>query len=413
MTESNSNSKVFKFIIKSTDDKLFNCVNHYVSNLIEDQEKYWVIPLSKDIDIDYEKNNDCSHAFRVNNSYLTRGLSEGTYSFKYNDINVNIEIVRKSEPLGIVDSIGILYHLIIESTEEVIQSIIKESFTAHSNTNKLTIYKFNSDTDRWEQHGKLHKRSLKTIYLDEKKKNKAYNIIKNFLDEKEIKKRRKYAIPHKLNILLSGPPGTGKTSLITSLASEFNLDLNIIPITKNFDDTTILNAFQSIIPKIRKDNRKNIIALEDIDCFLSSENTEQSRAINYSTLLNLLDGIPRIGLDGIIVIMTTNYPNILDHRILRKGRTDIHIEFNYSSKEEIKQVFNRFFPSNLDRFEDFYNKIKNIPTITSVLQYYMYDYLDNIEGLLNKQNINELIEMSNQEIEMHKKSNGIGLSLYC
>ena len=61
-----------------------------------------------------------------------------------------------------------------------------------------------------------------------------------------------------------GIPGSGKTSLIDSLASEFSCDIYILPLTGNIDDTIIMSALSSM--RNRDDDEmesKKIILIED------------------------------------------------------------------------------------------------------------------------------------------------------
>ena len=48
-----------------------------------------------------------------------------------------------------------------------------------------------------------------------------------------------FGIPYKYNILFHGVPGTGKTSLIFSLASELKMNIAIMTFTKDMDDNML------------------------------------------------------------------------------------------------------------------------------------------------------------------------------
>ena len=68
------------------------------------------------------------------------------------------------------------------------------------------------------------------------------NII-NFFDSETRSEYLSFGIPYKNVCFLYGIPGSGKTSLIDSLASEFSCDIYILPLTGNIDDTIIMGRF--------------------------------------------------------------------------------------------------------------------------------------------------------------------------
>lgn len=169
-------------------------------------------------------------------------------------------------------------------------------------------------------------------------------------------------IPYTLGLLLSGEPGTGKTSTIKCLANEtgrhiFNINLNN-DITKTqlenlfFDELILLEGGQSLC--IPLDQR--IYVLEDIDCQnnivkqrsdtkTNDDEVENSQSIDLSFLLNLLDGV--LELPGRIVIMTSNHPEMLDYALIRPGRIDVIAKFSYCSYATIIQMLEFFYDTKL------------------------------------------------------------------
>jgi len=57
---------------------------------------------------------------------------------------------------------------------------------------------------------------------------------------------------------------------------------------------------------------------------------------NLSCFLNILDGI--IELHGIMIIMTTNYPEKIDNALIRSGRFDFKYEFKRASRNIIREM---------------------------------------------------------------------------
>ena len=61
-----------------------------------------------------------------------------------------------------------------------------------------------------------------------------------------------------MNMLFHGYPGTGKTSLIYSLASELNMDVALVNFTREMNDIHLMRA-------MRRLPSNTILVLEDID----------------------------------------------------------------------------------------------------------------------------------------------------
>ena len=94
-------------------------------------------------------------------------------------------------------------------------------------------------------------------------------------------------IPWKRNYLLEGPPGTGKTSLIFSLASEFNLEIFIINLGPKVDDSVFMTAVSNL-------PNNAILLLEDVDAlFVDRKANDSNKSLVFSGILNVLDGMAR------------------------------------------------------------------------------------------------------------------------
>ena len=203
----------------------------------------------------------------------------------------------------------------------------------------------------WEDAYKRKKRPIKSISLNGNEM-KILEDMKLFLSDEMEEKYNLLGIPYKKNYLFEGYPGTGKTSLIYSLASELDLDISILNFNREFDDVTFMKAVQRI-------PENSILVLEDIDVlFQERKSSDQHKhAITFSGLLNVLDGLGHQ--DKLITIMTTNYANRLDKALIRPGRIDYVHHFDYSTKAQLKHMFLRFFPNNEEAFKELHKLIKD------------------------------------------------------
>lgn len=136
---------------------------------------------------------------------------------------------------------------------------------------------------------------------------------------------RDHGIPHRMGILLEGPPGNGKTTLIKALASHFNRTLVTIPLgSRGTDDERLLSVFGQL--------NQNFVVAEDVDCLTGFDGRERPGSdsqvgshLTFSGLLNAIDGVASS--EGYVLFFTTNHPEKLDPALLRPGRIDhvIHI----------------------------------------------------------------------------------------
>ncbi|KAI9206636.1 uncharacterized protein BJ171DRAFT_566514 [Polychytrium aggregatum] len=274
-------------------------------------------------------------------------------------------------------------------------------------------------------------RGLQSVALDKLQEELLGQDLKTFHDDKDFYVRM--GMPYRRGYLLSGKPGTGKTSLVNAISASYNRDLYYMNLKEIPDDNALQSSFSSV-PK------NSIIVLEDIDAqtgvvhsrerrkvlrqyMLSvknqaekekkdkkkkkkaekkssdesdndegddntaeeeSENSESEEdededkdkdkekaekspqeledeagdsgsmlgdfgglslrggsnmfgGFTLSTLLNCLDGHTLA--EGIIVIMTSNHPEVLDPALIRPGRIDLHLELGYCTRYQLLQMY--------------------------------------------------------------------------
>lgn len=160
---------------------------------------------------------------------------------------------------------------------------------------------------------------------------------------------------YKETILLSGPPGTGKSSLVMHMAARYQLSIQYLKPT-DFSIDVIDNILKTTYP-----GQPLIILMEDIDAnnwlcenveaptkpinplaqleeYVERSNSSKEKRkakdnTNYSDFINTLEGVR--ALDNVIVIMSTNYKDRLFESIYRRGRVDLDLEMLPLTTEEI------------------------------------------------------------------------------
>ena len=122
-------------------------------------------------------------------------------------------------------------------------------------------------------------------------------------------------VPMRRGILLYGPPGNGKTSLIRHIGSLLpKVGAMLLRPSATFDADDLSQVIGEW-----KDAAPAILVVEDLDSLL--------QRVNVSTFLNLLDGVETVGKAGLMLVATTNHPDKLDPAVNnRPGRFDAVIE---------------------------------------------------------------------------------------
>ncbi|WP_101298196.1 CDC48 family AAA ATPase [Halegenticoccus soli] len=142
-------------------------------------------------------------------------------------------------------------------------------------------------------------------------------------------------------VLLYGPPGTGKTLLAKAVANES--ESNFISIK----GPELLNKYvgesekgvREIFSKARE-NAPTVVFFDEIDAIATERGSRTGdsgvgeRVV--SQLLTELDGLE--ALEDVVVIATTNRPDLIDAALLRPGRLDRHVHVPVPDEEARRKI---------------------------------------------------------------------------
>lgn len=194
------------------------------------------------------------------------------------------------------------------------------------------------------------------IVLDESMKEEIFNQIDKFLDTSDQGFFKKYDIPRKRGIILHGPPGNGKTSLIKTIPSVINAFVIIWQINEFTTTSAISDVFKEAYEKAPA-----ILVIEDLNLL---------REELYSAFLNEIDGVTSS--EGLFLIATTNYiDKIIPALKNRSGRFDRVYELTLPDQSlRKKYMFTR-------GFEDFLS-LKNIEELADLTSGFSYAQLNDL-----------------------------------
>merc|ERR1719401_333607 len=78
-------------------------------------------------------------------------------------------------------------------------------------------------------------------------------------------------------------------------------------------------------------------------CLARGARKRSSRApLTFSGLLNALDGVGNH--NGLIFVLTTNFKEQLDAALIRDGRVDLRVRFDYCTPDQMQKLFDNFYP---------------------------------------------------------------------
>ena len=142
-----------------------------------------------------------------------------------------------------------------------------------------------------------------------------------------------------------------------ALAGKYGLQVHSLSLSASWMNDDILLHLFSRLP------RSCIVLLEDVDaCGVTREgdrasattattttpskpddaaSTDAKAKVTFSGLLNAIDGVA--SKEGRLLIMTTNHHSRLDEALIRPGRIDIQVRFDYADAEIVHNLFRALY----------------------------------------------------------------------
>lgn len=264
----------------------------------------------------------------------------------------------------------------IGRSQRVLRSVIADAYNVKVDPSMVKVYAWRS---YWELVSRKIPRPLESVILPLEQINGIIRDLTWFQNAQNWYMER--GIPYKRGYLFSGAAGTGKTSVVMVLAGLFNMPIYQLNLATVKGDDSLLSAWTAV-PK------DCILLIEDVDVIKSSHSRKSTTTtpagqddapddkewVTLSGLLNVLDGV--LSSDGRITILTTNYPERLDEALIRPGRVDIHSKFELCKHNEMRRLFQRFYPAHAelaDVFANLWFTEKSAAEIQSLFMHYPED----------------------------------------
>jgi len=203
----------------------------------------------------------------------------------------------------------------------------------------------------------------------------VYDYMNSFFNESRVRLRKEMGMMDKMNILLKGDPGTGKTHLAATVAKEIVDRTNGIGIIVNKIGHV---KFDELVDNIRinDDNRMIVFVLDELE-------KNPNWRLTDSDFLAFLDGAK--SRENVILIATVNsLEDFPDYLINRPGRFEKIYDFVFTTEEVLSQLVEVLIPKSYKENkavkEDLVSRaiLGDVKTIDH-LRFSIIDYLVSLE----------------------------------
>jgi hypothetical protein len=156
------------------------------------------------------------------------------------------------------------------------------------------------------------------------------------------------------NIVLAGPPGTGKTTFARSVAKSLGVNLTVTSVSSWFAQTNgYLNDICRKVDEVFLESSQNggVLLIDELDSLPCRDQCDSRHRDYWVTVVNhvlmTLDGAVSSPASNLIIIGATNYPDRLDAALTRPGRLDRIVRIDLPDEAAIEGILRQHLGGDL------------------------------------------------------------------
>jgi hypothetical protein len=240
-------------------------------------------------------------------------ISNGYYNLYFKNSKLNIYIK---------DNIVVI--TVFGSKLDLLKEFINELYLEYCSPDEMTIY-YVSEGNKWSIPVFRRPRDkVKMLEHCSRDMNSVLSDIDNFFTNDAEELYCNTGKPYRRGYLLTGDPGTGKSTLIEIISALYNMPVYLVNLNAESTTDAILISLICQIPP------RSLIVIEEIEKQLQTVNANTNNKVSYGGILSALDGPQRVS-HGSIILITANSIDSLENEfkipLLRPGRIDKHFIF--------------------------------------------------------------------------------------
>jgi chaperone BCS1 len=261
-------------------------------------------------------------------------IPEGKYYIRFNKSLYTIWFTKESLWISTF-AIWHSFNNILEFINEC-ETQFKKKFTTG-----IAVYSVDgSYTSSWGYQKLVFPRSIASIILPNETKQLLFGKLDEFFTAKSKQLYKRTGIPYRKGVLLHGYPGTGKSTVVKTICSKYELTGMYILDLSNDKSLDIISK----VPN------NSMILIEDVDRYFrpvrnntnSNEIVAWEPTFNMNKMLNVLDGVASP--ETCLIVMTANNTNVIPEVMLRPGRVDLVVKFDFCKRQQIEDYTKLFYP---------------------------------------------------------------------
>jgi hypothetical protein len=316
-------------------------------------------------------------------------LAVGRHRLKWKDQSFDVNITSNSDGSRETARVHLDNKESCEAFEDFLRNARERSIRkGGSESDQLVVKVINNGT--WKKVTSYPKRRPESLITGDSTVDELLTDMRKFITSEE--EYVNFGFPFKRNYLITGPPGAGKSSLITIAASELDMDICFISITAGMTEKDLCAAISAL-------TNNSMLVLEDADVICTNAmNGNSSAQTALSVLTNVLDGT--LHKHKLITVLTSANPEALENVLVRKGRIDYTCRLSNISKHQVKLMINNVFTDHHHcnaLTERIWDKIERFELSSTTVAHFLFKHRHLDPTSINDTICNQLAEGTRTE----------------